>query len=89
MTATRYTLSDIRRINGESGRYFFSRDTMRFFGDTMKSFGVRHIDGRVIVYRKRFPRYLAIIDAWEFHPQTGDINGLTSSDPAWQRLNID
>jgi hypothetical protein len=90
MTATkRYTLSDIRRINKANGWYFFSRDTMRHFGDTMKSFGVRHIDGRVILYRKRNPRYLAIVHAWEFCPLNGNLAGLMEDDPVWPRLNID
>jgi hypothetical protein len=33
-------------------RYFFSRDTMRFFGDTMRSYGIKRLDGVVYMYRK-------------------------------------
>jgi hypothetical protein len=33
-------------------KYFFSKETMRFFGDTMKSFGVRWINGKRVMYRK-------------------------------------
>ena len=32
--------------------YFFSRDTMKFFGDKMSSFGVRTFYGKRILYRK-------------------------------------
>lgn len=93
MTATkRYTLSDIRRINEQNGYYFFSRETMRFFGDTMKSFGVRNVDGRVFVYRRKYGRRLdikGINSIWEFSPQGGDINILRDDDPIRPRLNID
>lgn len=37
--------------------FFFTRDTMKFFGDTMRNYGVRAatIDGRAVweLYRKR------------------------------------
>lgn len=35
-----------------TGGHFFDKDTMSFFGDTMKSFGSRIIDGKQILYRK-------------------------------------
>ena len=35
-----------------SERFFFSRATMKFFGDTMRSFGVKRIAGDVYLYRK-------------------------------------
>ena len=37
------TASDLRGFIEDSGResHFFDRDTMKFFGDTMKNFGVR------------------------------------------------
>lgn len=43
------SVSDIKNYN--SG-YFFSRNTMRFFGDKMSSFGVRTFEGKRILYRK-------------------------------------
>jgi hypothetical protein len=43
------SVSDIKYYNKG---YFFSRDTMKFFGDKMSSFGVRTYDGRRILYRK-------------------------------------
>lgn len=41
----------IRQVNSES--YFFNRETMRFFGDTMKNFGVRSAGENWELYRKR------------------------------------
>jgi hypothetical protein len=37
------TASELKRKVGRSGneRYFFTRDTMKFFGDTMRNYGVR------------------------------------------------
>lgn len=32
--------------------HFFSRETMRFFGDRMSSYGTRTIDGQLYMYRK-------------------------------------
>lgn len=43
------SVSDIKYHN--SG-YFFSRNTMKFFGDKMSSFGVRTYNGKRILYRK-------------------------------------
>lgn len=43
------SVADIKRHN--TG-YFFSRSTMKFFGDTMASFGVRTFGGKRILYRK-------------------------------------
>jgi len=45
------TASDVKYALPESS-YFFSRDTMRFFGDKMTSFGVKWDDGKRILYRK-------------------------------------
>lgn len=35
------------------GRHFFDEDTMRFFGDTMDSYGVTSLNGQTFMYRKR------------------------------------
>ena len=43
------SVSDIKYYNKG---YFFSRSTMKFFGDKMSSFGVRTYNGRRILYRK-------------------------------------
>jgi hypothetical protein len=77
----RLTLADIKAKNEAAGRYFFSRDTMKFFGDTMRNFAVRHIGGRVFVERVRAPGNApdratgeAMVGALrEFDPATGEI----------------
>jgi len=43
------SVSDIKH---HSTGYFFSRNTMKFFGDKMSSFGVRTYNGKRILYRK-------------------------------------
>jgi len=47
------TVQDIKREMEQAGSYFFSRDTMKFFGDTMKNFGARRENGKIIVYTKK------------------------------------
>lgn len=52
------TASDLKRFveNGSNDPYFFTRDTMRFFGDTMRNYGIRwhdHKGGIVELYRRR------------------------------------
>lgn len=32
---------------------YFSRDTMKFFGDTMKNYGIRHHEMYIELYRKK------------------------------------
>lgn len=50
-TVHRMNVGDIRMHYREDG-YFFNRSTMRFFGDNMRSFGVRSMDGERYMYRK-------------------------------------
>lgn len=52
-TTMRWTVADIRHANSEAGGYFFARGTMRFFGDTMRSFRVEHDGDRVFLVRVR------------------------------------
>ena len=48
-TIFKMSVSDIKHHNDG---YFFSRSTMKFFGDKMSSFGVRTFEGKRILYRK-------------------------------------
>lgn len=82
-------------------RYFFERKTMKFFGDTMSSFGARTIDGTVYLYRKPSAvvnvfgrRTIAgreFFNAWRFDPQTFDLHCCRAEetqrvfDARWQR----
>lgn len=55
-------------------RFFFTRETMRFFGDTMRNYGVR--DGGKIPYHwddtgnnySEEPRYIEIWELYRKHP---------------------
>ena len=75
----RWTLSEIRQANIEAGRYFFSRATMRAFGETMRSYGVRNINGRVFIVRTkpqhdRDGKNMGGAGKWfEFDPATGEV----------------
>lgn len=51
--------------------YFFTRDTMKFFGDTMKNYGVRTHDDCYELYRKS-PVKHGIIDSAYFDKITFD-----------------
>jgi hypothetical protein len=79
LEARRWTLSEIRDANMRAGRHFFDRATMRAFGDTMRSFAVRHIEGKVYVQRVRPMRDRdgrsmgGVGQLREFYPETGDI----------------
>lgn len=44
------TISEIKRLTAQTSPYFFTRDTMKFFGQTMKDFKVsKQPDGRYYV----------------------------------------
>jgi hypothetical protein len=72
------TIYDIKHRTQKKQPYFFSRDTLRFFGQTMNDFKIkkqsdgkylisapaRH-DGRITHYTKRF-----------FNPETNDLEFL-------------
>lgn len=48
------TIYEIKRRTQETSPYYFSRDTMKFFGQTLKSFRVvKQVDGRYWVCAKR------------------------------------
>ena len=47
------TIYEIKRLTAETSPYFFSHDTMKFFGQTLKSFSVKkQSDGRYLVTAK-------------------------------------
>jgi hypothetical protein len=51
------TVYDLKAIVESQGSYFFTRKTMRFFGDTMRNFGMRKTKYKDVdcfeVYRKQ------------------------------------
>lgn len=64
--------------------HFFDRGTMKFFGDTMSSFGVRTIGADTYLYRKPTARVnvfgnwkvagRTFFNAWRFDPSTGELD---------------
>ena len=64
------------------GRYFFTRETMRFFGDTMRNYGVR--DGGLIPYHwddsgNNYTEQPRMIETWELYRKHPVKHGLKSS----------
>lgn len=60
------TPTEIKRLLASPGN-FFSRPTMRFFGDCMSSFACHEVDGKWYMYRKPD----ALVDCFgSFHPVT-------------------
>ena len=47
------TPSELKYLTRETLPYFFTRKTMKFFGDTMKNYGVRSSGDTWELYRKR------------------------------------
>ncbi len=85
--ATPWTLSEIRAASLAAGNHFFTRQTMRFFGDTMRSF--RIVDGgrldaaglvrfqRVRPMRSRDGCEMGGVGkVYTFNPATGDCAGI-------------
>ncbi len=63
-------------------RFFFTRETMRFFGDTMRNYGVR--DGGAIPYHwddegNNYNETLHMIEVWELYRKHPVKHGLSSS----------
>jgi hypothetical protein len=51
------TISEIKKATLETAPYFFSKETMRFFGQRMSSFSVKkQPDGRVRISAPMFDR---------------------------------
>jgi hypothetical protein len=75
-----WTLSAIRQRHEQAGLYFFTRDTMRHFGDTMKSFSVHCAEGKIYIVRVKAMRDSdgrnmgGIGDKRLFNPETGRIS---------------
>lgn len=61
---------------GDNG-HFFSRSTMRFFGDTMRSLGTYTDDSGVVhVYRKRANKPHIPLTNWTWNPETCDLRAV-------------
>lgn len=58
------SLSELKYANEVAGHCFFSRDTMKFFGDTMKTLGMIRFEGKQYIYRKPWMGRFAV---WQIH----------------------
>lgn len=71
-----WTIAAIRQANDRVG-YFFNRDTMRFFGDTMSCFAPRFEGSAIFVERVKagsnMPGKSNVGHRWTFNPETGAI----------------
>lgn len=76
----RWTLAAIKRANEAAGHYFFSRETLKFFGETMASFKAVCEGPDIYVERTRKAANAEAGSAamvgsrYTFHPDTGHIN---------------
>lgn len=70
------TIYDIKEKTKETEPYFFSRDTMKFFHQTMRDFHVKkQTDGRYYVYaimRDHSGRQVGLTQRW-FNPLTNKL----------------
>lgn len=75
------TPSELKRHVEQTGSYFFTRNTMKFFGDTMANYGVR---SAVVRTRYRgdgngFDPAGREVEAWELYRKRPVKHGLDSS----------
>jgi hypothetical protein len=71
------TIYEIKRLTATTSPYFFSRDTLRFFGQTLRSFSVtRQTDGRYRIaadMRDRFSgRHMGVTERF-YNPATHEL----------------
>ena len=66
------TVTELKQhVEQGSNSYFFSRDTMRFFGDTMRNYGVRSGAGVWELFRRQ-PVKHGLQDSAYFNKYTFD-----------------
>lgn len=71
------TIHDIKRLTAETSPYFFSRDTLRFFHQTLRSFSVRRCaDGRYRIaadMRDSSGRHMGVTERF-YNPTTHELD---------------
>lgn len=73
------TIADVKQANKDAGYYFFSRDTMRFFGTRIESTLYKNntfITSDYTDFEKNNRAYSVRV----FHPETGIVNTAKFSD---------
>lgn len=78
MSKHRWTLAEIKAENTRTGGKFFSRENMRFAGDTMRNFRVIHdaATGDTYIQRKAPGKPNMPLTRWRFEPSTGRIRSV-------------
>jgi hypothetical protein len=69
------TIADVRRRNGEAGRYFFSPSTMKFFASKVESTLYKNLCF-VTSEKKCFEDYTRVFHVRRYDPFTHDIETL-------------
>lgn len=54
------TIYEVKALTQEDAPYFFNRDTLKFFGQTLKSFNVVRVEKNKPIYRVSAPSYCTI-----------------------------
>ena len=69
------SIAEIAAHNERAGGYYFSRETLRFFGQTRKDFRSRYLpDGRIIVYSRAHRGWNiggGVVSLAVYDPETG------------------
>jgi hypothetical protein len=91
-----YTIQEIKQANTAAGHYFFSRDTMRFFGNRMSDFRVVQVHALdqendevyIVAHNHRAPQGVDPFSVYQFDPATGDVSrvSLSKADVHFMRL---
>ena len=72
------TIYEIKRLTQESAPYFFTPKTLKFFGQTMRSFSVRkQADGRYLISAPMIDRFTGRNMGTTkrfFNPQTNNLD---------------
>ncbi len=63
------TPAELKYLTRDAEPYFFTHNTMRFFGDTMRNYGVRSAGDNWELYRKRPVKHGLIKSAY-FNKET-------------------
>lgn len=81
MSVKKWTLAEVKKANLAAGHFFFDRETLKAFGETMKNWAVSNVNGRVFVERIKAGRSDASFSGgavgvkYEFYPETGRLSG--------------
>jgi len=71
------TISEIASHNADAGGFYFSRDTLKFFNQTLRSFKVYQVRDRIFVYAPcRWDGKLMGYSIAEYFPATGKVSGV-------------